>query len=275
MATFTLTGTGIQAISSPSSLAVTITVHGSLARTGQANPANRFDEGLLRIGTAHGYLPSIPIDATSMVVPCPAGAVNLGYALLTGCTITVEERSEQLLPLPTIGSLSVPIPLVISPFSWESCGPLLASTGTAGPTSGGYALANRASIYPFRLLTSFTVAFAFVLNGNVVSGNWDVGVYDASFARLASTGSVAHGTAVTAQTVAMSLVLQPGSYWLALACDNTTQTFFNALRTVPTQQLIPTRLANSSFPLPNPLVPNTTVSPANIYAFGISAVALA
>ncbi len=275
MSTFTLSGTGTQALSTPSSIAIVITVTVASPKFGQANPANWYDLGLLRLGTAQGYLPAFPLEATNMVVPCPVGTSILGYKLHGGVTITVEERAEVLAHTATLTSLAVPVSLVLSPFSWESCGPVLAATGTAGPSSGAYSLANRASLYPFRLLAPFTSAIAFVVNGTVVSGNWDVGVYDASFARLASTGSTAHGTAVTIQSVAMVLTLQPGTYWLALACDNVTQTFFNALRTVPTQELIPTKLANTSFPLPNPIVPNTTISPSNIYAFGISSIALA
>src|SRR5260370_37506726 len=94
MATYTLSGTGIQAIASVGSLAIVITVGATSAQVGGANPANKYHVGLLRVGTAHGYLPAVALDAVNMLLPLPAGAVNLGYALASGVTITAEERSE-------------------------------------------------------------------------------------------------------------------------------------------------------------------------------------
>lgn len=101
MATYTLSGTGVQAISSPGSLAITITVGGGSAQIGTANPANLYHVGLLRIGNTHGYGPAVPIDAVNMLLPCINGATLLGYALTTGITITAEERAEQPYAGPT------------------------------------------------------------------------------------------------------------------------------------------------------------------------------
>jgi hypothetical protein len=101
MATFTLTGTGVQAISSPGSLAITVTVGGGSAQVGYANPANLYHVGLLRVGNTHGYGPAIPVDAVNMLLPCINGATLLGYALASGVTITAEERAEQPYAGPT------------------------------------------------------------------------------------------------------------------------------------------------------------------------------
>lgn len=101
MATYTLSGTGIQAISTPGSLAVVVTVGSSTAQRGEANPDNLFHLGQLRIGNTHGYLPSVPIDAVNMLLPCINGATLLGYKLKSGVTITVEERAEQPYAGPT------------------------------------------------------------------------------------------------------------------------------------------------------------------------------
>ena len=101
MATFTLTGSGAQAIASPGSLAITITVFPSGLQAGNANPENWYHLGLLRLGNAHGYLPAVPLDATNMLLPCPNGATLLGYKLRAGVEITVEERAEQPYAGPT------------------------------------------------------------------------------------------------------------------------------------------------------------------------------
>ncbi len=101
MATFTLTGTGVQAIASPGSLAVTITVFPAGLQQGNANPANWYHLGLLRVGNTHGYLPAVPLDATNMLLPCPNGATLLGYSLGAGVEITAEERPEQPYAGPT------------------------------------------------------------------------------------------------------------------------------------------------------------------------------
>jgi len=92
--TYSLSGSGTQSVSSPGSLAIVVTSLPAIATDGRATPANHYDLGLLRLGTAHGYLPAFPIDATNQLVPCPSGVIHVGYTLLHGCTITLEERAE-------------------------------------------------------------------------------------------------------------------------------------------------------------------------------------
>jgi hypothetical protein len=94
VSTFTLSGSGTQAVSAPGSLALAITTLPAIQSDGRANPANHYDVGLLRLGTAHGYLAAFPIDATAQLIPCPAGVSIVGYSLFNGAVVTIEERAE-------------------------------------------------------------------------------------------------------------------------------------------------------------------------------------
>src|SRR5713101_4692671 len=101
MPTYTLTGSGTQAVSSPGSLAVVITVPPTTVSIGNANPRNLYHTGFIRLGTAHGYLPPIPLDADNQLIACPNGVTVFGYSIAAGVTVTVEERAEQPYAGPT------------------------------------------------------------------------------------------------------------------------------------------------------------------------------
>ncbi len=271
MSTFTLTGSGIQAISTPGSLAIVVTVGASLGFVGNANPANQYHLGLLRLGTAHGYLPAVPVDAVNMLLPCPAAAVNLGYKLTTGVTITVEERAEVLTQVGVVPSSVIPpAPNIVTPFSDLSLGGILAATAASVAASGAWFSANAAVFYPFRLSAPFTSTNFFWLNGGVVSGNVCGGVYDASFTRLATTGSTAQATTQAIQTVAMAIALTPGLYYLALAIDNVTAQLYNAASSSPRNALTGARRQASAFVLPNPGVPTANGAVSNVYVCGLT-----
>ena len=270
VATFTLTGTGTQALSTPGSLAIVVTSSTSAFRNGNANPTNWYDVGLCRLGTAHGYLPSFPVDGTHMVVPCPVGTNILGYKLASGVTITVEERAEILQPTATLPGLASPQPTVITPISILSFGVELAAIN--GASFGGVTnpVANKAYFYPFRLSGPFAMAYAFNYNAASNSGHWDIGVYDAAFNRLGSTGSTSMTGPVTAQCVVLPLNLAPGLYWMALAVDNATAQMYTATLTTPKPAFVGVRTLLSAFPLPDPAVPTANVLGDRIFAFGIS-----
>ena len=56
------------------------------------------------------------------------------------------------------------------------------------------------------------------------TGNGDGGIYDASFSRLVSTGSVARSAGVQEEAVT-NTKLKAGQYWFALACASSAGTF--------------------------------------------------
>lgn len=108
MATYTLTSpTGLQSLSPGTAhLFVQITTLGSLAVFGRANPPNRYDVGLLRIGQDDYFYPAIPVDADQQIIAVPSGATHLAWSLIAGSELIVGEDSA---PPPVGTSLSISI----------------------------------------------------------------------------------------------------------------------------------------------------------------------
>lgn len=113
-------------------------------------------------------------------------------------------------------------PLVLSPACPQSIGELLNSVG-AGLGTLAWPSANKAYYIPISVFSKITVVKMLVINGGTVSGNIDVGIYDAGGARLVSSGSTAQtGTNVIQEFNITDITLSPGLYYLACAMDNTT-----------------------------------------------------
>jgi hypothetical protein len=122
---------------------------------------------------------------------------------------------------------------------------------SAALTSATWPSANRAYYYPFRLAHAYVLTHLFIENGSEVSGNFDLGIYTVDGRRLASTGSTAQSGVSAPQSVAVSLTLGPGVFYLAAAFDNTTatvqQTALNAIAALRPAGVF---LQASAFPLP-------------------------
>lgn len=104
MSHYDLAGVGVQALTPATArLFVAITVSPIVSGTGRANPVNRFDIGLLRLGVGDWYFPARPIDADQMVLDLPSGVDNLGYSLFQIAEIGVDEDTA---PSPTTTSVS-------------------------------------------------------------------------------------------------------------------------------------------------------------------------
>lgn len=118
--------------------------------------------------------------------------------------------------------------------------------------------ANRAFLIAVTVPASCTVT-GMALSIGVQSGNIDVGLYNSSGTRVASSGSVAC-PAVSAKaqvSFTSSVAIGPGVYYLALACDNITATFSR----FGTDVLIGVNHFNTSMPLPTTLtLPGTASS---------------
>lgn len=91
-------------------------------------------------------------------------------------------------------------------------------------TGAGWPTTNRAFYFPYLLRSSFTVSYAWWLNGSAVSGKVDAGIYDRNGTRLVSVGAATNQAGTTAiQSVDITdTILTPGVYYLALVMDNTT-----------------------------------------------------
>lgn len=97
--------------------------------------------------------------------------------------------------------------------------------GLTVTTSSTWVTANTAVYLPFVVYQPLTVVKMAVINGTVVSGNIDVGIYDTGQHRLVSKGSTAQaGTSAIQSFDITDTLLQPGEYYAAVAMDNTTGT---------------------------------------------------
>ncbi len=127
-----------------------------------------------------------------------------------------------------------PIPVIepcvtIHPSSFESIGESLAAMGKriSGSGSVAYIASNTALFIPFVLTKQITVVILFSVNGAAVSGNIDMGIYDAIGTRIVSKGSTAQSGTNTLQTFDITdTTIGPGKFYLAVAIDNTTATLF-------------------------------------------------
>src|SRR5574341_2665086 len=79
--------------------------------------------------------------------------------------------------------------LVITTRSLFSMGVELAAVAAAAPSSQAWLVANRATYIPFNLPVDGIVQHLAVQNGAAVSGNINIGIYDAALARIVSSGS--------------------------------------------------------------------------------------
>jgi hypothetical protein len=115
-------------------------------------------------------------------------------------------------------------PVVISAATPQSIGEMMNAIGQS-LTAAAWSSANRAYYIPVSIFSTITVVKMMVINGGTVSGNIDVGIYDAGGARLVSSGSTAQsGTSAIQEFNITDTVLNPGLYYLACAMDNTTGT---------------------------------------------------
>lgn len=103
MSHYNLSGTGIQSLTpATAKLYVAIVTPPAVGRTGRANPPNRYDVGLLRLGIGDWYYAAFAVDADQMVADVPGSVTNLGYSLFEGATIGVDEDTA-----PSGGTTSV------------------------------------------------------------------------------------------------------------------------------------------------------------------------
>lgn len=119
---------------------------------------------------------------------------------------------------------SMPITL----FSPESISSKLITGNTISSSSAtistAYPTASLAMFYPFYVIAPTTYARAFVFNGTVVSGNIEIGIYDAKGRKVTSVSAVQAGTSQLQLIDLTDFTLYPGLYFLALVMDNTTGT---------------------------------------------------
>jgi hypothetical protein len=244
---FSISGSGTHAIAAGTGfLSIDITTFWPNSKTGRANPTNYFDIGLLRFGNSNGYGPAFAIDGDLQIVPVPSWATTLGYAMIGTSVATVTEVAGQAVT----SASSALLPPILSPSSAASIGVQMAANAVTVGTSNSWLTANLSVMVPLDIAETFAIANAFVVNGTAVSGHWDIGIYDASLSLLGHTGSQSQTGTSSLQSVAFSLSLTAGHYYLAMAFDNTTSTTAsNNMGGALRMRMAGVRAATSNFPL--------------------------
>lgn len=123
-----------------------------------------------------------------------------------------------------IGS-PLPSPPTIVPGSRVSCTPMRSLT--SGPASGASPwsdAANTILAFPFVLEATTTIYKGFAVTGASPGSNFEVGILDASYNKIVSSGTTAGGAVASVPVMAdlTDTTLPPGLYYTAMSCDATT-----------------------------------------------------
>lgn len=114
-----------------------------------------------------------------------------------------------------------------TPFSRASLGLENRSMTASTDASTAWGTANLALYVPFVADDVFTVIRFGWLNGTVVAGNVDVGLFSSAWAKLLSTGSTAQATTSAIQVVTPAATsFGPGRYYLGISLSDATGTIF-------------------------------------------------
>lgn len=143
---------------------------------------------------------------------------------------------------------------IITPQSLESIGAEMASIANVGVQSASRAWpsTNLAILFPFRIGSLFTIAQCYWQNGSTVGTNSrDLGVYDYQGNLIVHTGNVLTVGASTIQKTALSAIITPGLYYLALSQNGTTDTIFGFVPNAVLLRAFGTGNVATSNPLPS------------------------
>ena len=118
---------------------------------------------------------------------------------------------------------------------------------TAWPTA-----ANAALFIPFRISTPIIINTLFILNGSVVSGSFDLGIYDIDGTRLISTGSTLQVGITSLQSVTITPTeLYSGVFYLAVASNSTLlRLYCQSVGAAAYTSFLGLARVTASFPLP-------------------------
>jgi len=184
--------------------------------------------------------------------PLPATAV------FAACTTTTDRQipmiGVQVSAVHAMTQSPILLPCAtITPFCLDSIGGLLGAQNVSSPAqfaSGTWPTANDAMLAPFSLAAPVTVKSLFAHTGSSAVGNIDLGIYDESLSKIGSTGSTAQASVSAIQVLTPTATrLGPGNYYLALAADSASSTFFLTNPAATEYFLRSIRKFAASFPL--------------------------
>lgn len=125
------------------------------------------------------------------------------------------------------------------------------TTNATFNSSGVWPSANLAIYIPFTIRRVTQIYKLFTVNGSAAANSFDIGIYSGDGTKIISTGSTAQsGTTVVQAVTITTTTLGPGQYYMALAMNGTTGTFFktgSAVQILHTEGILNQATA---FPLP-------------------------
>jgi hypothetical protein len=151
--------------------------------------------------------------------------------------------------------------IVYNSYALGCLGVTVAGLHFTGLTAVAWNTSNEAYFIPIRLSEAVTFQRVGWVNGATLGGNVDVGFYGLDGTRLASLGATAQVGASALQVVNFGpATVGPGSFYLAMACDLNTATFFEGASGTGIATLSDVRGMAAAFPLP--AVANIVAAPA-------------
>ena len=148
----------------------------------------------------------------------------------------------------------------------------LNSIGSTGLAAGALAGANNTATYVPIWLPCDAVIYELRFRAANGTGNYDLGIYDKDFNRIASTGSTAMSASGT-KTLSLSNRYVKGgelAFYAALALSSTSGTILRCNGTVARWRMSGVLQQLTALPLPNPatpISPTDTVIP--VFALGV------
>jgi len=265
---YSLSESGVQTLTAGVTALSIVVTPGTFVEQGQANPVNYFHAGLLRAGSPSGYMRVVPIDAATQWLTLPVGCDRLGYQLFRGTTLVVTELFTAS-PAPGPVTSFNDTPDFISALSWNSIGVEIAASNATNVSGVTWYATNLAVLIPFRISDTFVCSAGWLVNSGTVSGHFDIGIYDHSLARIASTGSISQAGLDAVQAQSLTRTLAPGRYYMAIAFDNATGTIAASSLNAQRFRSFGCRQAASHFPLPTTFV-DATYAHSTVPMFGLT-----
>ncbi len=127
----------------------------------------------------------------------------------------------------SVGIRNLASPPIITLASRCSAGGAISRLGLGAAASGASPWSDAANCllaFPFVIESPTTFYKGMWVNGGSVGGNSEVGLWDASFNKIVTTGSIAGSGASVPQSTALSstVTMPPGLYYAGMAHDATT-----------------------------------------------------
>lgn len=127
----------------------------------------------------------------------------------------------------TVGIRARPSPPTITLSSRLSLGGAISRLGAGAAASGASPWSGAANVllaFPFVLEVQTTIYKGFAVTGASPGSNFEVGVLDAAFAKIVSSGSISGGAVANIPVMAdlTDTTLPPGLYYAGMSCDATT-----------------------------------------------------